>query len=189
MANKLNGSRVYLAGPMDHAPDGGVGWRRDIGEFLRAKGVTILDPTNKALMNTSHQAALNEDIEFSTRLRREERWIELAAFAKEIRHVDLRMVDISDFLVVYINTEIKMCGTWEELFTSNRQKKPILVVVEGGLANCPLWIFGTIPLEYIFESFEQVRERLDNLDTGRLDMDGRWTLLDHDKLEAEQCMK
>jgi hypothetical protein len=29
-SNKLRGQRVYLAGPIDHAEDDGVGWRKEL---------------------------------------------------------------------------------------------------------------------------------------------------------------
>ena len=33
--NRLKGLRVYLAGPIDHAKDDGVGWRDDLKPFLK----------------------------------------------------------------------------------------------------------------------------------------------------------
>ena len=42
--NRLKGLRVYLAGPIDHAQDDGVGWRDMMKPFLRNKGMLTLDP-------------------------------------------------------------------------------------------------------------------------------------------------
>ena len=44
---KLSNHRVYLAGPIDHAHDDGVGWRQTMTPFLKKMGLTILDPTDK----------------------------------------------------------------------------------------------------------------------------------------------
>ena len=44
---RLNNHRVYLAGPIDHASDDGVGWREELTPYLEKMGLTILDPTNK----------------------------------------------------------------------------------------------------------------------------------------------
>jgi hypothetical protein len=55
--------------------------------------------------------------------------------------MDLRVVDIVDFLIVYVNTDAYTVGTWEEFFWANRAKKPLFVVVEGGKQNCPALAF------------------------------------------------
>ena len=52
MAGKLNGQRCYLAGPIDHAEDDGIGWRSEMTEWLSERGVMALDPTNKRTSNT-----------------------------------------------------------------------------------------------------------------------------------------
>ena len=46
---------------------------------------------------------------------------------KQIRPVDLRMVDICDFLIVNLDLEVHATGTYEELYWANRCIKPILV--------------------------------------------------------------
>ena len=43
---------------------------------------------------------------------------------KIIRCVDLRMVDISDFLVVNLDPDIPTFGTHEEIANANRQRSP-----------------------------------------------------------------
>jgi hypothetical protein len=92
------------------------------------------------------------------------------------------MTDIADFLVVYVDKSIPMCGTWEELFNANRQKKPILVFIEGGAKEASLWLHGTIHYKYIFENLGEVKSFIAAIDDGIVQMDGRWQLLDHVKL-------
>jgi hypothetical protein len=47
----LDGTRVYLSGPMDfvasRANEAKFGWRNRVGEFLARLGVTVFDPWNK----------------------------------------------------------------------------------------------------------------------------------------------
>jgi len=56
---------------------------------------------------------------------------------KQIRPVDLRMVDICDFLVVNLDLQVHACGTYEELFWANRMKKPVLIRIEQGIEHTP----------------------------------------------------
>jgi hypothetical protein len=44
----------------------------------------------------------------------------------------------------------------EELFWANRMKKPILVRVEQGKRNAPDWLFGTLPHQLIFSTWNEV---------------------------------
>jgi nucleoside 2-deoxyribosyltransferase len=186
MPNNLINARCYLAGPIDYADDDGKGWRRDMHRFLGFMGVTVLDPTHKQILTASSEAAINEDKELVERLRANEDWEGLAKFMKEIRCLDLRMVDISDFIIAYIDPDVQMCGTWEEIFTSNRQKKPILLVVKGGKHRLSGWMFGTLPVEYLFDSFEDAKSYLECINDGLIVMDNRWTLLDHELIANEQ---
>jgi len=79
---------------------------------------------------------------------------------KQIRPVDLRMVDITDFLVVNIDLEVHACGTYEELYWANRMKKPCIVRIAQGVEHTPDWLFGTLPFEMIFSTWDQVKTYL-----------------------------
>lgn len=172
--NRIKGLRTYLCGAMDRAPDGGVGWRRSVGQYLMTRGVVVLDPANKPI-----------DIgveDFESRDKRKEwksngDYTKVAETMKIIRNTDLRMVDISDFLIVNLDLDIHPCGTYEELFLANRQKKPILLRVVQGKNQAPDWLFGTIPHETIFSAWEEVKDYLDRVDNGSL-IDNRWMFFD-----------
>ncbi len=76
---------------------------------------------------------------------------------KQIRPVDLRMVDICDFVVCNLDSEVHACGTYEELYWANRMKKPIIVRTSQGIEHTPDWLFGTLPFEMIFSTWDQVK--------------------------------
>ena len=82
---------------------------------------------------------------------------------KTIRSVDLRLVDISDFLIVNLDLDIHPCGTYEEIFWANRQKKPIIIHMVQGKENAPDWLFGTIPHEMIFSSWDDIKSYLGSI--------------------------
>ena len=151
--NRLSAQRCYLAGPIDHAQDDGVGWRQAITPMLESMNITVMDPTNKMTSNTRYNE-VGEEQENLKLLKDTGRYHELRGEMKPIVLVDLRMVEVADFIIAHIDQTIPMCGTWEELFVSLRQRKPTFVVAEGGKKAMPLWLFGRINPDYIFDSFE-----------------------------------
>lgn len=151
--NRLAFNRGYLCGAMDRVQDGGVEWR----EYLRSQLIDLkilwLDPTDKPinigvedLENRQHRHRCKQAGDFEA-VRQE---------MKQIRSVDLRMVDICDFMVVNLDMNVHACGTYEELFWANRMKKPCLVRVAQGKRDCPDWLFGTLPHQLIFSTWEEV---------------------------------
>lgn len=138
--NLLEGARCYLSGPMDfvhsRAQEKKFGWRNRVGQFLRSHGVTVFDPWHKPTVK-GMEVYGEEDVK-SVDLR--DRWTFRpgAAGAKaradcsgkfwETMHIDLRMVDISDFVVAYCPTNVYSVGTPHEIVIARQQKKPVLFV-------------------------------------------------------------
>lgn len=136
----LQGTRVYLSGPMDfvasRANEKKYGWRTRVGEFLRALGVIVFDPWSKPEARGLHDYG-REGID-TNRFR--EKWtFEQSAVAAKTRasitgkfwetlHIDLRMVDTSDFIVAYCPTSIYSVGTPHEIALCRSQRKPVLFV-------------------------------------------------------------
>ena len=82
-----------------------------------------------------------------------------------IRSADLRCVDISDFIIAYIDLDIHACGTYEEIVTANRQKKPVLVWCKQGKEQAPNWLFFMLPHDHIFSSFDEILDYLHTINT------------------------
>lgn len=170
---KLIGTRAYLAGAIDRDPTSGKTWRDSISEWLVEHGVIVFNPLDKpidiGIENT-------ENVEERKLWKRDEQYELITHHMKEIRHVDLRMVDNVDFLIVNIDVDIHACGTYEELTWANRCKKPIIIHCEQGKSKAPDWLFGTVPHEMIFSSWEEVKHYLYTIDVG-IDRRtfGRWT--------------
>ena len=184
MAGKLNGQRCYLAGPIDHSEDDGIGWRIDMTKWLAERGVMALDPTDKRTSNTIFNEIGDEQKNLG-QLRELGRFHELRNAMKPIVLADLRMVEISDFLIVYLDPSVQMCGTWEELFVGLRQHKPVFVVVKGGKQKLNFWMFGRINPDFVFDSFEDVKNYLEEVDNETIRVDSsRWIFFDYN-LEPE----
>ena len=136
----LNGARVYLSGPMDfvasRAQEMKFGWRNRVGQFLRAYRVTVFDPWNKPDVRGLHE--YGREGAGTTQAR--ERWTfargakgagaraEISGKFWETLHIDLRMVDTSDFTIAYCPTNIYSVGTPHEIVVCRQQRKPVLFV-------------------------------------------------------------
>jgi hypothetical protein len=137
----LQGARVYLSGPMDfvasRAAEKKFGWRNRVGEFLEAMGVTVFDPWFKPDVRGLYEYG-REDVKSGERIKK--RWTyEPGGKGAEARswcsrqfwetlHIDLRLVDTSDFMISYCPTNIYSVGTPHEIITATLQHKPVLFV-------------------------------------------------------------
>ena len=136
----LNGTRVYLSGPMDFVAsreeERKYGWRTRVGEFLRAFGTVVFDPWSKPEVRGLHGYG-REGVD-TAKIRENWKFKEGSAFAKrraaitgkfwETLHIDLRMVDTADFLVAYCPTSIYSVGTPHEIALARSERKPVLLV-------------------------------------------------------------
>jgi hypothetical protein len=142
----------------------------------------MIDPTNKP---THLRKEVGEEKRTQQRLRQEGKFRELQQFVREYRHQDLRFVDLCDCLIAYVDPDVHMCGSYDEIFTAERQKKPRMVIVKGGLRRCPFWLFDVFDLKDMFENVEDCVERLDEINKGRYPLDDRWILIREAMKNAE----
>lgn len=159
--NNLKNSRVYLVGAMDRVKDGGITWRERITKHLKKLGVKILDPCKKIVNKISEDGA-RPIIEYYKKTGQFDRIKEEFGI---IRCADLRCVDVSDFIIAHIDLSVHACGTYEEIVTANRQKKPILVWCEQGKENAPNWLFFMLPSEHIFGSMDEIIDYLNYINS------------------------
>ena len=163
--------------PIDHADDDGVGWRKDMTAWLQERNVKVLDPCDKPIKDVRYKEIEGEKM---MDLKKNGRYFELSQRMKEIVHVDLRMTDISDFVIVYLDPKVGMFGTIHELITSLHQRKPTLVVIEGGKQHASNWLFGIMDYNFMFDSFDELKEFLHLIDTGAIEANlTRWVFFDN----------
>lgn len=160
--SRLSGLRVYLAGTMEYSSDGGEGWRKIITPKLRKLGLGVMDPTNSPVQ-LSYANTATEELGKLKELRAKGDFYKLVLYAKEVVHHDLRMVDVADLLIIFINAKVPTIGTIDEFVTACNQKKPILIFCEQGLREMPLWIWGRIGSDYkkvVCNDLDEVVEKL-----------------------------
>jgi hypothetical protein len=131
---------VYLSGPMDfvasRADEKKFGWRNRISDFLRAFDGIVFDPWFKPSVRGMQEYGL-EDVNtidvrdtwtFEQGQAGDETRSACAEKFWETLHIDLRMVDTSDFTIAYVPTNIYSVGTVHEIVLSRQQWKPVLFV-------------------------------------------------------------
>jgi nucleoside 2-deoxyribosyltransferase len=174
--NRLKNQRVYLAGAMDRVIDRGATWRDNITPFLEKLDVLVFNPLKKP--TTVGEEDYHTHL-LKKHLKENEDYDSLSSIMKTIRAVDLRLVDISDFLIVNLDLDHYACGTWEELFLANRSKKPVLIHVKQGKQHTPDWLFGTLPNQWFFSEWNDLKAYLlrVNSDTN-VEHYNRWRFFD-----------
>lgn len=154
---RLFGMRCYLCGAMDRADDFGQGWRERLTVFLEKFGIIVLNPCNKP---TSHGQECVNNIISRKEFKKSGDYSVLADVMHDVRTVDLRMVDIADFLIVYLDVNVHACGTYEEIAWANRMKMPVLICCEQGRGEIPDWLYGMLPVENMFDKWDDLKKYL-----------------------------
>ncbi len=176
--HRLRLHRAYLVGAMDRAREAGKIWRDDLGAWLKRRKIIAFNPYQKPALD---KATFEDDDAFVARHEAKERgdFDFVRDNMKHVRAFDLRMVDHSDFLVVNLDIEQHPCGTYEEIFSANRQKKPIITRAAHGKKNMPDWLFGVYPHETMFDTWDEIKEYIRHIDEDtEIDTLGRWQFFD-----------
>ena len=122
--NRLKDTTCYLCGPMDRVPDGGVEWRENISKDLKDMGIGVFNPCDKPSDFAPEDKNTREEIDKAKAIHDYER---VAEVMKPICSVDLRMVDVAHFLIMNLDLDTHLCGSYHEAFVAIAQKKPILI--------------------------------------------------------------
>lgn len=181
--NQLNGMRFYQSGAIDRVADAGVGWRNAITPILEKMGIVVMDPCKKPI-NDMNSVEGPDFQSLKKQLKKDGNFQELSRRMKLIRNIDLRMVDAADALIVNLDMDVHLCGTYEEIFLANRQKKPILIMCPQGISAIPDWLFGTLPLEFMFHNWPSMVDYLRYVDSG-MKVNSRWIFWSFDKQKVE----
>jgi hypothetical protein len=175
--NLLKGTRCYTIGAMENA--NGERWRDRVTESLGKLGITVFSPYKKPFIWQRPEDDAARAVLYKNR--EEGKLQEVHEFMKDVRADDLRLVDLSDFLIAEIKPNVPTFGSVEELTVGNLQQKVIFLFVEGGRQKCPLWILGMLKPKYIYNNVEEILEMLWKIDSGEKEIDSdRWKLLRHE---------
>lgn len=178
----LKDHKCYLSGPMDRVSwEDATNWRTSVKKYLWDLSIGVLDPCDKPVRGheespewRSHINQLKDDGDFD----------KVADEMKEVCRYDLRMVDVADFIIAYIDMDSHMCGTYHEIFEGIRQRKPVLIVCNKGISDLPNWLFGVIPYTDMFGNSDwgSLLCRLHDVNRGMVNDETRWRLFDYNKI-------
>jgi len=181
--DRLKGQLCYLSGPMDRTDwTAATEWRNNLKPLLLDLKVGILDPCDKACAFGEENEQTKQKVDL---LKNEGRYNQARELMKPICAIDLRMVDIAHFLILYVDIDIHMTGSYNEAFLAISQKKPVLTMCKQGKNNLPNWLFGVMPHEMMFSNWEDLQDYLNFINTSeKVDHMNRWRFLDMDYIHG-----
>lgn len=168
MDKLLKDKRVYFSSPMENAnsiPD----WkaqRENVKKHLKKiYELKVFDP-----YDDPKQAQIKD-------LDRDGTDYDAAArILKSYVKIDLNCVDRSDIVIAYVNRSIPTAGTHHEIINANLGKKLVLLVSGTKKFDIPLWYFGFIDHRYMFGTWDEMYDFLDQVDNGAVDLSRVWML-------------
>lgn len=165
--NYLKNSKMYLSGPLEYYE--GANWRIEPTKvFTERFGIDVFDPYIDPKQNWSLQ--INE-------AKQKKDYAEMARIAKGFVKKDLAMVDRCDFLIACLPFKVPTTGSHFEIYNSINLKKPSLIICPEGKEKIPVWYFGVVKQEYLFGSWEEVYNYLDEVDKGLHQDNHRWNMV------------
>jgi hypothetical protein len=103
---------------------------------------------------------------------------------------DLRLVDQAGAVILHVDTDVHMCGSYGEQTWACLQHKPVVVHCSQGKFNVPDWLWGVCHPDMFFSKWSGVKDYLrhvafdDNVEHYR-----RWKFIDMDKVYGKHRHK
>lgn len=177
--NRLKFAKFYLAGPIRKGIDF-ISWRKDMSNFLWSIGAGVLDPCDKPLDH--HEDEFFQDK--LLRLKSEGKYDTLASIVREVVTIDLHLVDLSTAVILHIDTDVHMQGSYAEMTYACLERKPLIVHAKNGKKNLPAWVFGHAKHELFFDTWDEIKDYLNHIDKDKIvdTLNNRWKFLDYNKI-------
>lgn len=177
----LNGTRAYLAGPVERCIDSGMPWRQSITDRLIDLGVVVWDPLIKS---NWHIDECRGELSAETQRSDVINMLNGQLISKNstpyyrnklTREVCLRLVCAADFVICYVDGPT--VGTFEELYLAKSQNKPILFILrDNQLDSC--WRAAQFPDATYFRSTTSLIDYLKDISLGSAHVDKKqWIFL------------
>lgn len=193
--NRLRQQIFYLAGPMDRVEGRGVEWREMMQDFIWDElqgGVFnpcdkpidwgVEDETVRKWRHDSLDRAMALDA-MGHKFEADTIYDAVKEHMKAIVASDLRLVDQSGAIIMYVDTDVHMCGSYGEQTWACIQHKPIIINCKQGKANVPDWLLGICCHEMIFCGWDNVKDYLRQVAFDDIvEHHRRWRFIDMDKV-------
>lgn len=188
--NRLYGHLSYLCGSIDKSNDYGRGWRNNMTEFLQNYGIGVLNPCDKPFFN----AKVDEQegfVKHIQKLKESGKYAQVTKEMQEIVRLDFKMVDLCNFMILNIDSDVHMCGSYAEQTLACYQRKPIIVHCSNGIDKIPNWIWGVCDYKMFFDTWEGVKEYIEYIafdEDVPDDIDSKWRFLDYNKIFGREIV-
>ncbi len=167
-----------MVGPMDRDREGGRAWRANLEPWLKTLGVIPLNPYEKPLLE-GEGLEDDENFELVGEAIKKLDYDEVTRLMKPIRNIDLRLVDSADVIFAYLDLDKNPCGSYEEIYLANRQRKPIIIVCPQGKENIPPWLFSVLPHNMMFGTILDAKTYLEHIAyDSQVETFDRWRFFD-----------
>ncbi len=173
----LTGSLTYLVGGIENAKDC-YSWRIEVAKKLNNYGVKVLDPNNDHFVNLPTEN--DEDRNTLKLARLAGDWGYVHEYMAKVISRDVRMVDLSTFLIAHIDPEIPTWGSVHELVIATQQNKAVLVHTSNK-KNFPLWMAGLLKMDLVFDNWDDLIEYIRKIHFKEIEANPKyWKILSHE---------
>lgn len=193
--NRLKQQIFYLAGPMDRIADRGVEWREDMQDFIwdELQG-GVFNPCDKPIdwgvEDETVRQWRRDSLEKAAILEAGGHFFEASqiydAVKEHMRAIvasDLRLVDQAGAIILYVDTDVHMCGSYGEQTWASIQHKPIIINCKQGKHAVPDWLLGICCHEMIFCGWDAVKDYMRHVAfDDSVEHHRRWRFIDMDKV-------
>lgn len=169
MNKYLENKRVYLSGAIEKC-NSLINWRTAPSEILvKEFGINLFDPfADPKQQKTTELREARKNRDFN----------KIIDIAKSFVRKDLSLVDRSDLVIAYLDSNLPTCGTHHEIVNSSMSKKPTLLVSRtGDILDIPTWYFGFINMKYMFSNWDELYKYLREVNEGKHKDDFRWSFV------------
>lgn len=181
----LKGAIFYLSGPIDdvrlaeHATD----WRENITIFLQSLGCGVFNPMDKPI-NYPTACESYENVQVRKSWKQQEKFDDVYRTMKAVCSTDMRLVDLSHAMILYIDRDVHMCGSYIETAWAALERKPIVVMCKQGKVAIPDFLYGITPHEMFFSNWYDVKRYIYGVHScaDRLTLNKRWQFIDINKV-------
>lgn len=179
--NRLKKHIFYLGGPIDNSPDYGMDWRIDITEFLHHLDMGVFDPLNKATGTIDEG---DDFVNYVRGLKNEGKYEEVEHLMRETVRADLGMLDRSSAMILNIDTDIHMCGSYGEQSQACMRRLPVIIHCKQGKNKVPNWLWGICDHKTMFSTWQEVKDYIKYVafDPNPDTLNGKWKFIDFKKV-------
>ena len=177
--NKLTNSMAYLIGPMDEVPDLGADWREMMSKWLWDLDIGVLNPCDKPTNFAKEDMPARDQIE---QLKQQQKYDEAHDIVKDIVSVDLHMVDLSSFVIMFIDKDVHMCGSYSEMTYAAFEHKPVIICCKQGKNAVPGWVYGMCDHNLFFECWDDVKSYIRQVALYSKFNDPQWRFSNYNKV-------